>query len=482
MTVTRPTDAEIAAAFEAVSEREAVPHLNGAHPLAELPAPVTDEDDVAEREREFAAAVAREVETLRIREAARRAFARQQAERSPLPAARTLAAWLEEPDPPETWRIEGWQPAGSRVVLAAQYKAGKTTLVGNLARVLVDGGRFLGTGLVEPMTGSVVVLDDEMSPRQLKAWLRDQDIRRADRVVAESLKGRASMLDIMDDERRGEWVAWLRAVECEYLIIDCLRPVMDALALDENHDAGRFLVALDALLVEAGIPDACLVHHMGHAGERSRGDSRIRDWPDVEWRLVRQDADDPASPRFINAFGRDVDISEVKLHYDPETRHLTLSEGNRKDAGAEEAIPDVLAALESGPLTGRAIHRELSETPWGKDRINHALDIAQLRGLVAKQRRSGRGGGYEYNATNKVSEVSGSERPLTMEVSELTPMGGSVHFHGQFGQEVREEKSAQFTSDYRRACIEPGCIGTLVRRISGVWVCDVDDFHRTSGD
>jgi hypothetical protein len=46
---------------------------------------------------------------------------------------------LARPRPTLKWRIEGWQPVGSRVMLAAQYKAGKTTVAANLDRALVDG-------------------------------------------------------------------------------------------------------------------------------------------------------------------------------------------------------------------------------------------------------------------------------------------------------------------------------------------------------
>ena len=90
---------------------------------------------------------------------------------------------------------------------------------------------------------------------------------------------------------------------------------------------GAFLVPLDALLAEAGIPDALVVHHMGHTNERSRGDSRLRDWPDVEWRLMRKD-DDPASARFFTAYGRDVDVEEQELGYDAATRRLTVVGGS----------------------------------------------------------------------------------------------------------------------------------------------------------
>src|SRR6185295_16578040 len=132
--------------------------------------------------------------------------------------------------------------------------------------------------------------------------------------------------------------------EVSYIVVDCLRPILDALGLDEHSDSGRFLVALDALLFEANISECLLVHHMGHVGERSRGDSRLRDWPDVEWRLVRQDSD-PASARFLTAYGRDVDVPENQLHFDAATRHLTVAGGTRRDAKSTVTLTDVLNVL-----------------------------------------------------------------------------------------------------------------------------------------
>jgi hypothetical protein len=74
---------------------------------------------------------------------------------------------------------------------------------------------------------------------------------------------------------------------------------------------------------------------MGHSGERARGASRLRDWPDVEWRLVREKTEngdvDPAAPRYFSAYGRDVDVPESRLVFDPATRHLTLEGGSRAD-------------------------------------------------------------------------------------------------------------------------------------------------------
>ncbi len=148
---------------------------------------------------------------------------------------------------------------------------------------------------------------------------------------------------------------------CDYLILDCLRPVLDALGLDESHDAGRFLVAFDALLTGAGIADACVLQHMGHGGERARGDSRLLDWPDAIWRVVRE-TEEPDSPRYFSAYGRDVEVREGRLSFDPATRRLTYTGGSRSDAKAEAAMFDVIELLaeSDAPLSKNIIEATLA--------------------------------------------------------------------------------------------------------------------------
>ncbi len=258
-------------------------------------------------------------------------------------------------------------------MLAAQFKAGKTTLVGNVLRSILDGDPFLGRDAVTPIRGTAVLLDFEMSAGQLDDWLAAQRIRNDDRLLVVPMRGRATAFDILEPTVRAEWVARLREHRCEYPVIDCVRPILDAIGLDEHREAGRFLTAYDALLRDAGIGESLVVQHMGHTNERARGDSRLRDWPDVEWRLVRQD-DNPASARFISAYGRDVDVAEAQLAYEPLTRSLTLSGGSRADAKTVEALAaiiDVLAVSE--PLSGRAIKQALADSDYPRDRIEAAL-------------------------------------------------------------------------------------------------------------
>lgn len=311
------------------------------------------------------------------REARRRLDAE---ERGPLvlPALDTLRARLARPVTAPRWRVEDVQPRDSRVVLVAQFKAGKTTLRDNYVRSLLDGDPFLGRYDVDPITdGTVAIVDAEMGEAQLDAWLRAQRIRHDDRLIVVPMRGRIASFNPLDDANRAAWAAQLRALNVKVLVLDCLRPVLDCLGLNEHTEAGKFLVPFDALLAEAGITEAVVVHHMGHAGERGRGDSRIRDWPDVEWRLVRRD-DDPASARFLTCYGRDVDTPEGQLHYDALTRRLTIEDGSRRDAASREALDAVMAVLaDSQPMSGRGIKTALEDG----DHAKHAIDAALAYGL-----------------------------------------------------------------------------------------------------
>ena len=91
------------------------------------------------------------------------------------------------------------------------------------------------------------------------------------------------------------------------------------------------------------------MHHMGHNGERSRGDSRLRDWPDVEWRVVRQD-EDPTSARYLVAYGRDVEQPEAPARLRRSHPPSHLAGGTRRDAKLEAALEAVLEALAREPL------------------------------------------------------------------------------------------------------------------------------------
>jgi hypothetical protein len=310
------------------------------------------------------------------REANRRLDAEERPQTVP-PLVKSLDALLAEPDSPTRYIVDGLMPEGSRIVFAARKKAGKTTASNNLKRSLVDGEPFFGAFAVNTPVRGLVAIDNELSEGMTRRWLRAQGIRNTASVVdVISLRGKVASFDLFDDRCRAYWARRLSDVGCDFLSLDCLRPVLDAFGLDENRDAGKFLTGFDALLVEAAIPNAVVMHHMGHSGERSRGDSSIEGWPDAVWSLV-SDGDDQRAPRYFKAFGRDVDVPEGRLTFDPATRRLTYVSESRTDAKVEAAYVAVIEFLAE-----HARAEGLSQTAVEKGIDDHTR--AAVRSALAK--------------------------------------------------------------------------------------------------
>ena len=312
-------------------------------------------------------------------------WAREQAalpDDNSLPAVVRLDTFLQQPDPAVTYRIEQLWPADGRILFAAQYKAGKTTGVANLLRSWADLDPFLGTYPIAPPPGPILLLDDELHENTLRRWLRGQQIVNTDRVHLVSLRGRTSTFRILDDATRDAWARQIADTGASGLVLDCLRPIIDALGLSEDKDTGKVLEAFDDMLTTAGMSEAAVVHHMGHSGERSRGDSRLRDWPDAEWRLVRQD-DQPNSARYFGAYGRDVDQPEQRVELQ-DGRRLVVVGGSRQDAAAEDALDEVVAVIDAadGPLSGRAVEDKLAGTDHTRKAIREALKLGVKGGRI----------------------------------------------------------------------------------------------------
>lgn len=292
-----------------------------------------------------------------------------------VPAVIPGGVFLSQPDDKPAWRISNLWPAGGNVVLAAQFKSGKTTLRDNLIGTWCDGGLFLGRYAIIPADEPIFVIDAEMPTATARRWLNAHLISHADRFTYVNIRGAAASLNPLVPSVRTQWARHM--VGHGAVLLDCAGPVMGALGLDENKssDVGRFLAGWEQLLAEAAVPESFVIHHMGHLAERSRGASRLRDWPDAEWRLVRQD-DDPASPRYLLAFGRDVEVPESRLDFDPETRRLTVGGGSRRDLAvtkARQAIGELLA--DEPRLSAHAIELKLGGD-HGRNNVRAALKTA----------------------------------------------------------------------------------------------------------
>lgn len=252
---------------------------------------------------------------------------------------------------PITWAIEDVLPTNTNVVLTAQYKTGKTTLILNLARCLADGGKFLNLYPVIPFQGNIALWNYEVSDEMFTRWARAQVIKNDDRIDVLNLRG--FTVKLRNPHARTWAIEYLRSHNAAIWVVD---PFARAMNGDENsnQDVADFLDAFDEIKEAAGVKIGIVVTHTGRAegaGDRSRGASRIDDWADVRWLL----SSDDERFRYFAATGRDVETVPGRLSFDPLTRHLSLTgeaKPTRVRQGKRNLADEILSVLKLTPGLG----------------------------------------------------------------------------------------------------------------------------------
>lgn len=279
-----------------------------------------------------------------------------------LPPVTSLRDLLAEKDDDDEFRIDNvWPGGGAKVLCVAQAGGGKTTLSGNLARCLVDGDPFLDVFNVAHRAEHIVIIDNEMTKGMLRGWLRKQGVRNVGAVAdVVTLRGQAGLFDMGNDRLRTQWTQRLRDLGCDFVIFDCLKPVLEAMNLDENRETGKFLYPFAEMLSEAGVNDVLVHHHMGHTNERARGDSSMLGWSDANWKIVVQ-ANEVTGDKLRyfctdKVRGAEQEVKEGLLTYTHGTGHLTYAGGDRiaakKDATVDQRIERILEVLADSHADG----------------------------------------------------------------------------------------------------------------------------------
>jgi hypothetical protein len=299
------------------------------------------ERDSAQREEK----VREELARLDIRQEARARLG--SAAWEPPPSTLDLSDELAIPDPEIRWAVEELLPAGGNAVLAAQYKAGKTTLTINLVKALADGLPFLGfpTTMGE---GRVAVLNGEMSDAAYRLWLRRAQIGHPERAAVLHLKGRPNPLATPDGIA---WLTeWLADREVRVVVLDTYGALFTGDNENDNSQARRFLTTLDEAKHRAGVGELLLVAHTGraeheHGAEHVRGATVLDDWCDARWVLTEK-----GDVRYLRAHGRDVDLPESSLRFEPAAARYSLAvlgQSRKAAAGVEKNAERRTLAVES---------------------------------------------------------------------------------------------------------------------------------------
>lgn len=363
-------DRNVADAYRKVGANPTDPMMRACCSTPELPETVGLPDEVVEEDDEeedapesaYDREVRRQYVELRIREDAYALLNEHQVGDAKPLSGLLLPDFLATDYGPERYRVTDLWPAEGRVLLAAAAKTGKTTMVAcNLIPSLVDGTPFLSPKHdVTPVEGTVIYFNLEVGERTMQRWMADAGIVNRDKVIVVNLRGSASALTLSSVKGRKRLASFIRGNGGEVALLDPLAPLLASLGLDENSnsDVAKFFGYWSETMHDAGVLDDFVVHHTGHAGERSRGASRLLDEPDAVWTLTKDQAGEGedqlsavfsvAPTRFLQAYGRDVEMPAEELGFDPETRLLSLtgtSKSRAKKRNRDMSSMDQIRAL-----------------------------------------------------------------------------------------------------------------------------------------
>jgi len=242
-----------------------------------------------------------------------------------------LASQIDDPK----FGIEGLVISGGNALITAPRKAGKTVLAINLAMAYVDNEPFLGQFKVTPLPdeGRVLMLNYELTRQQFGDWASRIGIENTDSISTLHLRGQAFKLK---SPRAQKWLVELcKRLNVRVIIVDPLSRASSGFgSSNSNDDMDAFTEILDEIKLQAGVRELFLTNHMGWGvEERTRGASSLEGWPDALWRLNMKDND-----RYFSVpLGRDVELDEGKLEFDPETKRLTFEDGVSRNEARNEA-------------------------------------------------------------------------------------------------------------------------------------------------
>lgn len=271
-----------------------------------------------------------ELNKLRVREAAKRAFKMEELERETSylevgPVLNGTDFLGSEPPAPE-WIVDGLVHYGGSALLTGKYKSGKSTLMLNLIAALTTGSVFLGQfGVSKPKR--VAYIDMELGRGMAWRWLKDIPNIDTSKLLYIPRVGQGNQLNMRSETLRANMARMLIENEVDVLIIDPLSPIMSALGVDENSaDVVRPLLdSFDMLKTEANLEAIVVSHHTGHQDpSRARGSTAFMDWASSFMSVVRQ-GEEFDSPRTFRASGRDVAVNTAELMFESHHRKLVLS-------------------------------------------------------------------------------------------------------------------------------------------------------------
>jgi hypothetical protein len=298
---------------------------------------------------------------------------------------------MREPDEIEDYIVEGLLPRECTASIVAAAKTGKTTLLANLVQSLSDTVPFLGAFETRDVRGNIGFVNYELTRAQSKKWFSRMGIRNVrDKVKIWNLRGKPNPL--ATDISRERFAAEVRALEIKVLIIDPFSSAARGRDTMNNDQVKEFLLEIEEFKELADVPCLIFAVHAGRDPNKSRGASTLDDHPDVLIYLTKDDYE----TRYLHAVGRDVEIPQGSLHFDPTNGMLHFKGDSRSKAK--------VSRIESGILDYVSAHPGAKASEIDNAVVGRNSDKPKAReGLVEKgllEVKNGTGGSKLYSRTS----------------------------------------------------------------------------------
>ena len=343
----------------------------------------TEPDAEAERESRIAEAA----ESMRVQREARALLAAEVAKATFTGfASVSLREALAKPREFKPAIVRGLQMQGHKATLTAQFKAGKTTLAGNLVRSLADGEPFLDRFEVFELPGNIGIFDYELTEDDALDMYGALGLRSTKQVFLESLRGEG--FSLANEFHREQAVRWLTEHDIVYWVLDPFGRALRGFGSENaNDDVRVFLDTIDEIVERAGILGTLMPVHTGRmqheiGTEHGRGATVVDDDADARWLLTR----DNTGRRYFRAEGRNgVGAEEVSLEFDTATSRLSTGTITRAQSKGERLLPLVEDYLVQDPGAGLRTIRE--EVDGGNTQIDAAIKLGIANGTIRVEKQ-----------------------------------------------------------------------------------------------
>jgi len=316
---------------------------------------------------------------------------REEVEQKRILGFKTGVELASAPDQKIAWIATGLVARGAITELGAKVKTGKTTLVMEMIRAILDGGTFLDQPTLKT---PVVYLSEQPSVSFRKAMERAK------------LLGREDFFALLHAETRGrEWphVAAAAVTECKrvgaaFMVVDTLSQFA-GLTGDRENNSGDALEAMQPLqaAVAEGIAIVLVRHERksgGDVGDSGRGSSAFAGAVDIVLSLRKPEGNSPKNRRLLQSLSRFSETPNDLLIELTDAGYFAI--GERREAALKDAKDAICRIVPKVEAEAVGLMELASSADLTRPTAQRAIDELVRDGQLSRIGKGKKGDPFRY--------------------------------------------------------------------------------------